>query len=200
MKQLDFRDGQRWRVIKAGGSLWGWKSAGPHAQEGWRQDLAVGTIITCKGRSMSGGDGVPLIKWGDENGNYLAGDCEFRPETGGMWASAPADGYLELVLPTSVKTFDEVRAWTDYERCMAVENYDYKVDDWVTFAGSAPKALVDRASKFKKDQKEPTVIWDPNDDEDGYLLVCDGRWPKEALELCGRIAESATEGPLSVKA
>lgn len=200
MHQTFFRDGQRWRVIKAGASLWGWKPCGPGARQGWRQELAVDTVITCAGRSMSSGDGVPLIKWTDENGNHLAGDCEFRPETGGMWASAPADGYLELVLPASVKSFDEVRAWTDHERCKAVENYDYKVDDWGTFAKNAPARLLARAEKFKKDQKEPSVIWDPNDDVDGYLLVCDGRWPADVMELCERIAETATEGPLSVKA
>lgn len=148
---------------------------------------------------MSGGDGVPIIKWSDENGKPLAGDCEFHPQTGGMWASAPADGYLELVLPTSVQSFDEIRSWTDYERCMAVQNYDYKVDDWDTFVKAAPAELVARAQQFKKDQKEPSVIWDPNDDEDGFLLVCDGRWPNDVMELCGRVAESATEGPLAVK-
>lgn len=198
MKQGYFRAGQRWRVIKAGGSLFGWQPC-PGGQQGWRQDLAVGTVITCNGRSMSGGDGVPIIKWSDENGKPLAGDCEFHPQTGGMWASAPADGYLELVLPTSVQSFDEIRSWTDYERCMAVQNYDYKVDDWDTFVKAAPAELVARAQQFKKDQKEPSVIWDPNDDEDGFLLVCDGRWPNDVMELCGRVAESATEGPLAVK-
>lgn len=199
MNQANFRAGQRWRVIKAGASLWGWKPCGPGAQQGWRQELAVRTILTCNGSAMSGGDGVPIIKWSDEHGKPLAGDCEFQPATGGMWSSAPADGYLELILPDSVKSFDEVRSWTNYERCMAVQNYDYKVDDWETFAKDAPAALVTRAEQFKKAQKVPSVIWDPNDDDDGYMVVCDGRWPADVLELCGRIAETATEGPLSVK-
>jgi hypothetical protein len=200
MNQADFRAGQRWRVIKEGAYLWGWQPCGPGAQQGWRQTLAVGTILTCSGSSMSSGDGVPIVKWADEHGKPLAGDCEFQPAIGSMWSSAPADGYLEIVLPASVKSFDEVKAWTSYERCVAVENYGYKVDDWEAFAQNAPAALVARAEQFKRAQKVPSVIWDPHDNDDGYLLVCDGRWPRDVIELCERISGTAIDGPLRVEA
>jgi hypothetical protein len=97
MKQSDFKEGQKWRVIKAGAQLQGMQPVDRYAQQGWSMKLAVGTVLTCAGSKWTFGDGVPVIKWLDENGNYLANDCEFHPAVGGMWASAPADGYLELV-------------------------------------------------------------------------------------------------------
>lgn len=97
MKQGDFKEGQKWRVISEGASLWGMQPDGPYAQRGWGMALPVGTILTCGGVHWTHGDGVPIVKWRDAEGNWLANDCEFKPSVGGMWSSAPQDGYLELV-------------------------------------------------------------------------------------------------------
>lgn len=200
MKQANFRDGQRWKVIKAGASLWGWRPCGPGAQEGWRHNLSVGDIITCRGRSMSGGDGVPLIKWADADGKHLTGDCEFNPHTGGMWSSAPADGYLELVLQDGIKSEDEIQTWTSYECCKAAEVYGYSVQPWDAFKANAPAELIERAEKYLAGVETPTVIWDPNGNSNGFLVVARGPWPDEIRELCSVIAEDATEGPFAVRA
>jgi hypothetical protein len=93
----DFCKGTRWRVIRSGARLWGWTSI-PGGQQGWGLDLPLGMILTCEGSSMTSGDGVPAIKWTDENGKFLVSDCTFRPVKGGMWGGqVPADGYLEPV-------------------------------------------------------------------------------------------------------
>lgn len=97
MKQSDFRKGQKWRVVRAGARVSGMKPIAPYAQQGWGADLPVGTVLTCAGRSMTFGDGAPVIKWQDANGKWLANDCTFSPSEGGMWGSAPADGYLQLI-------------------------------------------------------------------------------------------------------
>lgn len=97
MQQSDFRKGQKWRVTRDGASLSGMKPTGPYAQQGWSMPLPVGTILTCAGRKMTFGDGVPVIKWTDAEGEWLANDCTLSPSTGGIWSSAPADGFLELI-------------------------------------------------------------------------------------------------------
>lgn len=200
MQQQDFRDGQRWKVIKEGARLSGWRPCGPGAQEGWGLDLPIGAIISCKGRSMSGGDGVPLIKWADENGKHLAGDCEFHPHAGGMWASAPTDGYLELILQDGMKSAEEYNTWTPYECCKAVEEYGYRVQPFDAFKKDAPVELIERAEKYLDGVDKPAVVWDPNGNSGGYLIVARGPWPREIRELCSIIAEDATEGPLAVQA
>lgn len=96
MSQSKFIKGQKWRVIKDGSSLSGMQPI-PGGQQGWGKRLAVGDVLTCAGVSMSFGDGVPLVKWLDENGKYLANDCEFLPAVGGMWNMHPNLDFLELV-------------------------------------------------------------------------------------------------------
>ncbi len=99
MSAVKFEKGKRYRVIRAGAHLTGMQPAGRNAQQGWRQDLNVGDILTCSGSSMTFGDGVPALKWTDENGDWLANDCTFTPVQGGMWGGqVPEDGYLEEVL------------------------------------------------------------------------------------------------------
>ena len=93
-----YKSGTRWRVIKPGAKLSGIQPIGAYAHQGWGKALEVGEIITCDGMRMTRGDGVPALKWTDQDGNYLAGDCTFRPVQGGMWGGqVPQDGYLELV-------------------------------------------------------------------------------------------------------
>ena len=90
--------GKKFRVVREGARLCGFKPAGPHCQQGWRRDLQVGEVITCGGESMTFGDGVPAIKWLDADGKWIANDCLFHPVKGGMWGGQiPEDGYLEEV-------------------------------------------------------------------------------------------------------
>jgi hypothetical protein len=94
----DYPKGSRWRVTMPGAKLWGMVAAGRGCYEGWNKHLQVGDIITSDGTSMTSGDGVPAIKWLDENGDMLAVDCCFAPTKGGMWdGEVPEDGYLEPV-------------------------------------------------------------------------------------------------------
>lgn len=96
MNRRDYKKGRRYRVVRAGARLRGMQPISSCAQQGWRKDLEVGEILTCLGESMTFGDGVPAIKWGDETGEWLANDCIFSPVTGGLWGGqVPADGYLE---------------------------------------------------------------------------------------------------------
>lgn len=92
-----FKKGEQYRVTKPGASLSGWKPVAPYCQDGWGRPLEVGEILTCAGTSMSQGDGVPLVKWLDKDGEWVANDCEFHPSVGGMWALRPDSSYLELV-------------------------------------------------------------------------------------------------------
>ena len=91
-----YKAGERYRVIRDGCKLFGMTPIhGGH--QGWSMRLAKGEIITCQGKSMTFGDGVPVVKWADANGKFLAADCEFHPSTGGMWSQRPQDDCLELV-------------------------------------------------------------------------------------------------------
>ena len=95
---MKYEKGKRYRVVKAGAQLRGMQPTGPNVQRGWGKDLEVGDVLTCLGTSMTFGDGVPALKWADENGEWLANDCRFSPVQGGMWSGQiPVDGYLELV-------------------------------------------------------------------------------------------------------
>ena len=91
---MKFTKSKRYRVIKAGGRLVGLKPI-QGGQQGWARPAAVGEILTCAGEAMTFGDGVPVIKWLDADGGYIANDCEFRPAIGGLWTSRPDPSYLE---------------------------------------------------------------------------------------------------------
>lgn len=97
MQQRDFQKGERWEVIAEGARLTGWRPVAPWTLEGLSIPLKVGDVLTCDGVSMTRGDGVPIVKWRDENGEHLAQDCEFSPSVGNMWVTAPADGFLRLL-------------------------------------------------------------------------------------------------------
>lgn len=165
MKQSDFKAGQKWRVIRSGAKLFGMKPAGPYAQQGWSMDLDVGTVLTCDGEKWTFGDGVPVIKWLDAEGNWLASDCEFRPAVGGVWSTAPADGYL---MPWS----DDVQIWTSANGA---------IDQRATFEDSVRTAwcdeccqddvrgLLERAAELEGGW----IVWDPEGDDQGFLLVGD---------------------------
>lgn len=95
---MKFEKGKKYRVVKSGARLYGYKPIAPYCEEGWGKTLEVGEILTCAGSSMTMGDGVPAIKWKDSDGNWLANDCLFSPVQGGMWGGqVPEDGYLEEV-------------------------------------------------------------------------------------------------------
>lgn len=101
LKKSDYEQlkGRRFLVVRPGAKLTGMQPIAPNVQQGWEKKLGVGDVLTCAGVSMTFGDGVPVVKWLDAEGNHLANDCTFSPSTGGMWNMAPADGYLELLDP-----------------------------------------------------------------------------------------------------
>lgn len=95
--EKDLADGRRFRVIKAGGQLHGLKPTAPYCQTGWAKPVEVGTVLTCAGRLWTQGDGVPVIKWKDANGCWIANDCEFEPSRGSMWHRVPDLSFFEEV-------------------------------------------------------------------------------------------------------
>jgi hypothetical protein len=93
-----YEAGQKYRVIREGARLTGMVPVAPYCQQGWSKQLHVGDVITCAGSGMTFGDGVPALKWKDEDGEWLANDCTFQPVQGGMWSGQiPEDGYLQQV-------------------------------------------------------------------------------------------------------
>lgn len=96
---MQFTRGKQYRVVKPGAHLDGMQPI-RGGQQGWRGPvLDVGTILTCDGRRMTFGDGVPRIMWRDENGDFIANDCEFHPSIGGMWNAEPDPSFFEEVAP-----------------------------------------------------------------------------------------------------
>lgn len=96
---MQYEKDKKYRVIKDGAQLYGMKPTAPYCQTGWRKKLEVGEVITCAGCSMTFGDGIAALKWNDENGEWLANDCMFKPVKGNeLWGmQEPADGFLEEV-------------------------------------------------------------------------------------------------------
>lgn len=93
-----FVRGKKFRVIKAGGYISGMKPVAPYVQQGYREQLEVGTVLMCAGESMTFGDGVPAIKWLREDGKPICNDAIFSHVVGGMWAGqVPEPGWMELV-------------------------------------------------------------------------------------------------------
>jgi len=67
---------------------------------GWGKDLPVGTVVTCLGEIQGmGGDNIPILNWGDEQGNSYCIDAEMLPKPPGssMWMTSPDPSYLEAV-------------------------------------------------------------------------------------------------------
>lgn len=94
-----FVRGERYRVVKKGGDLRGFRPTGPGMETLWRKDLRVGDVITCAGGAFTSGDGVPIVRWLDADGKLLANDCEFQPDDGRRWGSLPAEGFLVRIGP-----------------------------------------------------------------------------------------------------
>jgi hypothetical protein len=97
----EYPKGQRFRVIKAGGSLSGMMPMAGHsnAYQGWGQDLAVGEIITCLGYGPGWGSdpGYGIHFTTDKVRQDHVSFAEFRPMAGGAFDYHPADGYLEKI-------------------------------------------------------------------------------------------------------
>jgi hypothetical protein len=95
--QHDYAAGQRYRVIRDGAYLDGWRPLDAHSHRAWNLPLRQGTVLTCQGRSMTMGDGMPVVKWAAANGQWLARDCEFHPGKN----LRPDHTYLELLTEES---------------------------------------------------------------------------------------------------
>jgi hypothetical protein len=159
MIQRDFKPGQKWRVVADDVQLSGMKPTGPYAQQGWAMRVPRGTVLTCTGCQMTFGDGVPVVKWADENGKWLANDCTLSPSEGGMWSEAPADGTL----------------WPWSPATQALTAHGYAIDLRPAFEAEARKELNDAEALIARaaEHKGRWVLWDPDNDADGFLLVGD---------------------------
>lgn len=93
-----FVRGKKFRVIAEGSYIHGMVPIAPYCQQGFSEPLAVGTILTCAGESMTYGDGVPAIKWLREDGKPICNDAIFSNVVGGMWGGqVPEPGWMEPV-------------------------------------------------------------------------------------------------------
>lgn len=96
MRNEPFPRGSRWRVVRPGAAIAGMVPSGPGCQTFFRRPLAVGDVLTSLGTSMTMGDGVPALKWGDEAGENICNDAVFEPHVGTMWQGLrPDPSYLE---------------------------------------------------------------------------------------------------------
>ncbi len=79
----------------------------------------------------------------------------------------------------------------------ALEAYGYRLDRWAAFESDAPAALVERAREYVPGQHDPHVVWDPDDDEDGWMILSSEPLDM-ARETCRMIYDGAPEtGPLA---
>jgi hypothetical protein len=93
-----FVRGAKFRIVKAGANISGMVPIAPYTQQGFREGLAVGTVLQCAGSSMTSGDGIPAIKWLREDGKSICNDAVFSHVQGGMWSGQyPAPGWMELI-------------------------------------------------------------------------------------------------------
>lgn len=160
MLQRDFKKGQKWRVCAHGVHLWGMKPI-PGGQQGRQAPAPLSTVLTCAGVCMTFGDGVPVVKWTDANGQWIANDCIMSPAEGGMWSSAPADGTLQ---PWSINTITVTSA-----------NYALDLRSRVEAEMQAEMPDSETAKLMARLAQLPGrwVLWDPESDGDGLLLVGD---------------------------
>jgi hypothetical protein len=89
-----YQAGVKFQIMQEGACIVGTVPIAAWTTRGFRRLLKVGEIITCAGTSMTAGDGCPIVKWRDSNGEYICDDAEFTPRIGGMWDSKPDPRYL----------------------------------------------------------------------------------------------------------
>ena len=89
--------GDRYRIVKEGGYLRGFRPIAPGVETLRRNDLRGGDVITCAGCAFTADDGVPIVHWLNADGAPMANDCEFQPDDGRKWGGLPAVGCLVRV-------------------------------------------------------------------------------------------------------
>ena len=94
-----FLCGGRYRVVKDGGYLRGFRPIGPSIETLWRKDREIGYAITCTGNAFTADNRVPIMRWFDADRKPLANNCEFQCDYERMWGSLPAAGFLVSVGP-----------------------------------------------------------------------------------------------------
>ena len=82
----------------------------------------------------------------------------------------------------------------------AMESYGYKLVTWQEFetAEDRPKGLMERALKYTEPMERSHVIYDPEDDDEGWMLIGE----REAIireTVEDLIGIEPPEGPLSPK-
>jgi hypothetical protein len=100
-EELNLIVGARYRVIREGAQLSGWRSIAPYTQQGWNRPLRVGEILRYEGLHYSGGsDGFDLEKFTPENPHHdYEAFAEFHPtaDPADIWTTRPDPSYLERV-------------------------------------------------------------------------------------------------------
>lgn len=131
----------RFKVVTPGAYLDGWAPDGPGCFRGWRTNLQVGDVITCRGHGWGfGSDPGQGVHWVVGGVNC----AEFRPSQGGIWNYHPADGYLELTDEPALPFRRDRRfeGMTEFERCRVCGQPDSCGDcDHVAMSDEDFKAL-----------------------------------------------------------
>lgn len=159
--QRDFKEGQKWQITRP--SKLSGMQAIPGGQQGWGRDVPAGTILTCSGVRWTFGDGVPVVKWLDADGNHIASDCTLLPAEGGMWSSVPR---ADHILPTSPEIEELLTV-----NCAIGLRDRMKAEIEQVMAEDAP-ALLARIDAHDG----RWVIFDPESDADGFVLVGNDPW------------------------
>lgn len=94
-----FDRGRKFRVTRPGAHIDGLRPVSPWTQQPFRLDLKVGTVLTCDGISKTHGDGYPMVKWLDANGEWICNDAIFHPSN---TMGHPGHGFMEPITPPRV--------------------------------------------------------------------------------------------------
>lgn len=99
---VEYKVGAKFRVIRGGARLSGFKPIAPYTQQGWRQDLAVGDVIECTGYGPGWGSdpGYGIGFTSEQSLAEHVNAVDFWPSAGGPFSFRPAPGYLESVEET----------------------------------------------------------------------------------------------------
>lgn len=99
--ELKLVPGARYRVVREGATLSGWRPIAPYSEQSWRRQLHVGEIIRYDGLGYSGGsDGIDIEKFTPEELHHdYETSATFRPTAnpGNIWITRPDPSFLEGV-------------------------------------------------------------------------------------------------------
>jgi len=195
MKRETFQPGQQWVVTGHHASLKG-RADGPGGPETtWTQHVPIGTVLTCTNIVTPVETRLPWVRWSHAQGFDLPSSGVFFPATK---QGTPPPGY---VAPWN----EDARLWSMHGGAVShrSEFPSDVYDAWVKpVQDEKARAdlrrdyirLMDRAAPFEGDW----VVWDPEADHEGFLLVGDDPFAllREAVEHFEAIKEMDTRDML----